>query len=145
MQRAGIGGVHNFDAGLMSPQMVPTRLAYMTPEWCDVFAKAVAMTDSMGMEFTIPSAPGWSATGGPWVENKDGMKKLTWREVQVEGKKEKGKVKNIQLPPISHNTSSFQNFHPVNLQAALAKLMGIEVPEAPAKEYSEQIAVVPAD
>ena len=149
MQRAGIGGVHNFDAGLMSPQMVPTRLTYMTPEWCDVFARAVAMTDSMGMEFTIPSAPGWSATGGPWVENKDGMKKLTWREVQVEGSKAKAKgqkngvkLQHIQLPPISHNTSSFQNFHPVNLQATLAKLMGIEVPETPAKEYSEQIAVV---
>mgnify|MGYP003290970274 CR=1 FL=1 len=148
MQRAGIGGVHNFDAGLLTPQMIPNRLAYMTPAWCDVFEKAVNMADSMGMEFTIPSAPGWSATGGPWVENKDGMKKLTWREVQVEGiltgqrKAQTAKLQHIQLPPVSHNTSSFQNFHPVDLQKSLAKLMGIEVPDVPAKEFSEQIAVL---
>jgi len=147
MQRSGIGGVHNFDAGLMTPQIVEERLEYMTPQWKNAFSFAVALADSMGMEYTIPSAPGWSATGGPWVELKDGMKKLTWREVQVEGQRSKvegqrSKVQKIQLPPICHNTSSFQNFHPVNTQLALAKLLGIEVPETPAKEYAEQIAVV---
>lgn len=147
MRRAGIGGVHNFDAGLLTPQMVPDRLVYMTPAWCDVFSQAVALADSMGMEFTIPSAPGWSATGGPWVEKKDGMKKLTWREVQVEGpqvlrKGQKAKVQHIQLPPVSHNTSTFQNFHPADTQKALAKLLGIEVPDVPPTEYSEQIAVL---
>lgn len=146
MQRAGIGGVHNFDAGLMTPQMIPERLEYMTPKWKEAFSMAVSLADSMGMEYTIPSAPGWSATGGPWVELKDGMKKLTWRELQVEGAKvAKGKSPKeqlIQLPPICQNTSSFQNFRPVDLQKSLAKLLGIEVPDTPAKEYSEQIAVV---
>jgi len=146
MQRVGIGGVHNFDAGLLTPQMIPERLEYMTPKWKDAFSFAVALADSMGMEFTIPSAPGWSATGGPWVNVKDGMKKLTWCEIQVEGAKEskggKQKEQVIQLPPIINVTSSFQNFHPVDIQKSLAKLIGIEVPDAPVKEYAEQIAVV---
>lgn len=148
MQRAGIGGVHNFDAGLLTPQMIPERLTYMTEKWQEAFALAVATADSMGMEYTIPSAPGWSATGGPWVPLKDGMKKLTWREVQVEGHSirkahaTRGCEQLIQLPPVSHNTSSFQNFHPIDAQKSLAKLMGIEVPDVPVKEYSEQIAVI---
>jgi len=83
---------------------------------------------------------------GAWVQLKDGMKKLTWREVQVGGAKvakgKSAKEQAIQLPPICSNTSSFQNFHPVDIQKALAKLLGIDVPDVPAKVYSEQIAVV---
>src|ERR1035441_20500 len=33
MHRIGIAGFQNFDAALSTPQVVPTRLAYMTPEW----------------------------------------------------------------------------------------------------------------
>ena len=37
MHRAGLGGFQNFDASLMTPQVVDKRLAYMTPEWKDAF------------------------------------------------------------------------------------------------------------
>ena len=33
MHRVGLGGYQNFDAALQTPQVVPKRLAYMTPEW----------------------------------------------------------------------------------------------------------------
>lgn len=33
MNRIGLGGFQNFDAALNTPQLVDTRLAYMTPEW----------------------------------------------------------------------------------------------------------------
>ena len=35
MHRVGISGVHLFDAGLNTPQIVPQRVKYMTPEWND--------------------------------------------------------------------------------------------------------------
>ena len=38
MNRVGIGGFQNFDAALNTPQVVPKRLVYMTPEWKGAFS-----------------------------------------------------------------------------------------------------------
>ncbi len=72
MQRVGIGGIHHFDAGsAYTPQIVDHRLIYMHDDWKDAFRYAVGYADSLGMDITVASAPGWSATGGPWVERED--------------------------------------------------------------------------
>ena len=85
MQKTGIVGFHNFDAGLETPQIVDKRLIYMTPEWKDAFKYAINLADSLDMEMTIASSPGWSETGGPWVKDEDAMKKLVWRQVEIKG------------------------------------------------------------
>ncbi|MBP9998479.1 MAG: discoidin domain-containing protein [Bacteroidales bacterium] len=85
MHDAGIVGFHNFDAGLETPQIVEKRIAYMTPEWDRMFSYALDVADSLGMEVTIASSPGWSVTGGPWVSPDDAMKKLVWRTLEIEG------------------------------------------------------------
>ena len=63
MQKTGIVGFHNFDAGLETPQIVDKRLIYMTPEWKEAFKYAINLADSLDMEMTIASSPGWSETG----------------------------------------------------------------------------------
>ncbi|MEQ6332284.1 glycosyl hydrolase [Sphingobium sp. MK2] len=85
MARMGIGGVQNFDANLMTPQIVPDRLTYMTEGWKDAFRHAVKTADAKGLEFAIAASPGWSETGGPWVEPQDGMKKLVWAQADLRG------------------------------------------------------------
>ncbi len=85
MSRIGLGGVQNFDASLQTPQLVDERLVYMTPEWQDAFRLAVAEADRHGLEFAIAASPGWSETGGPWVQPVDGMKKLSWGETILAG------------------------------------------------------------
>jgi alpha-L-rhamnosidase len=85
MKRVGIGGLQNFDAALATPQVVEKRLAYMTPEWKDAFRYAVGLADELGLEMAIASSPGWSETGGPWVKPEQGLKKLVWSELQVQG------------------------------------------------------------
>ncbi|WP_395397522.1 glycosyl hydrolase [Novosphingobium sp. BL-8A] len=97
MHEIGIGGVQAFDANLQSPQIVDKRLVYMTPEWKAAFAAAVREADRLGMEFAIASSPGWSETGGPWVEPADGMKKLVWSEIAVEGVR--GGAIRLPMPP----------------------------------------------
>ena len=111
MHRAGIGGFHNFDAGMATPQIVEKRLEYMTPEWQDAFRYAIQLADSLGMEAAVASAPGWSNTGGPWVKPENAMKKLVWREmkVHVDGKGKKSKTTNLQLPAPYETTGFFQN------------------------------------
>jgi len=85
MKRIGLGGFQNFDASLGTPQIVDKRLIYMDEGWQEAFAYATRLADELGLEMAIASAPGWSSTGGPWVEPKDAMKKLVWKTLDVEG------------------------------------------------------------
>lgn len=107
MHRVGIGGLHNFDASMPTPQIVPNRLIYMTPGWQKAFRHAVEKADSYGMEFGIASSAGWSETGGPWVKPKDAMKKVTWSSLTVKG----GEPIAQKLPNYPKVTGPFQNIH----------------------------------
>jgi hypothetical protein len=83
MKQAGVGGLQNFDAELYAPQIIDKRVNYMSPEWQSLFSQAVNTATEFGIEYGIAASPGWSETGGPWVEPKDGLKKLVWREQDV--------------------------------------------------------------
>ncbi len=109
MDRIGIVGFHQFDAGgaMMAglPPVVETR-PYLSEGWKESFAYAIALADSLGMEIGIASAPGWSSTGGPWVAPEDAMKKLTWRTLEVKGN---GSSQTLQLPEPYKTIGRFQN------------------------------------
>jgi alpha-L-rhamnosidase len=105
MHREGLAGFQTFDAALATPQVVPHRLVYMTPEWKDAFRYATTIADQLGMEEAIAGSPGWSETGGPWVPASQGMKKYVWSETDVEG----GQTSSIVLPHPPANTGAFQN------------------------------------
>lgn len=126
MDRVGIGGFHHFDAALSSPQTVDERLIYMDEGWKDALGYAAKLADSLGLEMTIASCPGWSATGAPWVEPEDAMKKLVWRTAVVEG----GQHYSGQLPEPFRTTGAFQN-------------AGVEGRgSASSAEYYEDVAVI---
>ncbi|WP_346854538.1 glycosyl hydrolase [uncultured Draconibacterium sp.] len=132
MEQSGIGGFQNFDAGMATPQVVDKRLIYMTPEWKDAFGYTTQLADSLNLEMAIAASPGWSQTGGPWVEPKDGMKKLVWRELRVEG----GENFEGKLPAPYTTSGAFQN---VPMESAEVTFSG-EISHLP--EYYEDIAVV---
>jgi hypothetical protein len=105
MHRVGIGGFQNFDAALMTPQIVEKRLTYMTPDWKDAFLYTTKLADSLGLEMAIAGSPGWSESGGPWVTPAQAMKKFVWSETTVEG----GKLFKGVLPKPPSSTGPFQN------------------------------------
>ncbi|MEN2281452.1 glycosyl hydrolase [Algoriphagus sp. SE2] len=105
MKRTGIGGFQNFDANLFTPVVVKEKLVFMTPEWKEAFKLATDLAGDKGLEMAIAGSPGWSVTGGPWVEPKDGMKKYVWSETSVEG----GKKFNGKLKRPSDVTGKYQN------------------------------------
>ena len=105
MHRVGIAGFHNFDAAMATPQVVPRRISYMTPEWKSAFVYATKLADQLGMEEGIAGSPGWSETGGPWVTPAHGMKKYVWSELEVEG----GRSFTGKLPHPPQTTGAFQN------------------------------------
>lgn len=105
MERSGIAGFQNFDASLFTPLVVKKKLVYMTPEWKDAFKFTTELAQQKNMEMAIAGSPGWSVTGGPWVEPKDGMKKYVWTEMRVEG----GKMIDMTLPKPDGVTGRMQN------------------------------------
>ena len=105
MKRSGIAGFMNFDAGFSTPLLIDKKVSYMTDEWKDAFAYAVHLADSLDLEMSVAASPGWSFTGGPWVEPKDGMKKLVWREMRVMG----GTTYDGLLPMPYRTIGAFQN------------------------------------
>jgi alpha-L-rhamnosidase len=105
MNRVGIGGFQNFDANLFTPVVVPKKLVFMTPEWKEAFKYTTDLAQKLNLEMAIAGSPGWSVTGGPWVEPKDGMKKYVWTETRVKG----GDVFKGTLPKPADNIGKFQD------------------------------------
>lgn len=131
MKRSGIGGFQNFDAALMTPQVVEKRLTYMTPEWKDAFLFTTKLADSLKLEMAIAGSPGWSESGGPWVKAEDGMKKIVWSERRITGG---NSITAILLQPPTV-TGTFQN---IPLQAQLSLSAPVEAPP----QYYKDIAVL---
>lgn len=117
MQRVGIGGLQAFDAGLETPQVVDKRLVFMSPEWKQAFRFAAQTADAKGLELAIASSPGWSETGGPWVQPADGLKKVVWSETVVPG----GKPLTAPLAVPPAVTGAYQDLELFDPLAALSK------------------------
>ena len=131
MDRVGIGGMTNFDASLNTPQIVDRRLVYMDPEWKEAFRFAARTAQDKGLELTIASSPGWSETGGPWVQPENAMKKVVWSATDlVGGHPFRGK---LTAPPAA--TGPFQD-----ASLAADEVVGRSAPEAPAR-YSDSLVL----
>ncbi|TCM41494.1 alpha-L-rhamnosidase-like protein [Novosphingobium sp. ST904] len=130
MKRAGIGGAQSFDVNLQSPQIVDQRLVYMTPAWKSAFRAAAREADRLGIELAIASSPGWSETGGPWVPPADGMKKLVWSEVTIEG----GKPFSRALPAPPAITGPFQS---IAAKSGTNSTINEKAPEVPQPFYRD--------
>lgn len=110
LHKSGIAGVHQFDAGGVNmPRTGVQNRPYLSETWKEAFRYALHLADSLGMDFTIASAPGWSSTGGPWVEKEDAMKKLEWVSVDVKG----GKV-HTKLPALRKATGTYLDLEQKN-------------------------------
>ena len=106
MERIGIGGFHQFDAGgIGMPPIVDETMPYLSPQWQVAVRYAMNLAAEKGMETAVASAPGWSSTGGPWVKPADAMKKLTWRTAEVTG----GRIQLIRMPPLFDTPGTYQN------------------------------------
>lgn len=87
MHDAGIAGFHQFNCQLNPTDViVDKRVPIYSPEWDGMFSYALDVADSLGLEVSIASSPGWSITGGPWVTMDGAQKKLTWQTVKVKGR-----------------------------------------------------------
>ncbi len=123
MKQVGIGGFQNFDANLFTPVVVPKKLVFMDADWKAAFKFTTELADKNGLEMAIAGSPGWSVTGGPWVEPKDAMKKYVWTETRIKG----GQAFSGKLPQPSDVLGKFQDA-PLNTAAFLGGYVGKQTP-----------------
>ena len=122
MDAVGIAGFHQFDAGGVNmPKAAPFKRPYLSDSWKEAFRYAVRLADSLGMEMTVASAPGWSCTGGPWVSPEDAMKKLEWQVVEVSG----GNI-DLRLPELKRITGPYQDI-PLRNESLPAPSYGYDI------------------
>ena len=122
MDAVGIAGFHQFDAGGVNmPKAAPFKRPYLSDSWKEAYRYAVRLADSLGMEMTVASAPGWSCTGGPWVTPEDAMKKIEWRVVEVPG----GALE-MKLPDLTKVTGPYQDI-PLRHESLPAPSYGYDI------------------
>ena len=91
MRRAGIGYVIFLEVNVGIPR---GPVDFLSDEWQDIFGHLVAECERIGINITLGVGPGWTGSGGPWVEASQSMQHLVATSVEVSGA---GK-QIIQLP-----------------------------------------------
>ncbi|MDD8026775.1 MAG: glycosyl hydrolase [Acidobacteriota bacterium] len=82
MQKAGIGGAILLEVDVGIPR---GPVAFMSPAWRALFKHAVAETERLGLAITLNAGPGWTGSGGPWVEPGESMQHLVASAAEAEG------------------------------------------------------------
>ncbi|PXA91249.1 glycoside hydrolase, partial [Nostoc sp. 3335mG] len=92
MHTAGIGGVQLFEGALDTPRIIDPPALWGNPTWQSAIRRSATVAQSLGMDLAVASSPGWSATGAPFVQPADAMKKLVWSQGMAVGGKPVGRI-----------------------------------------------------
>jgi hypothetical protein len=82
MKRAGIGGAIFLEVNI-GIQRGPVD--FMSPQWQDLLAHAIAEANRLGIQIALGAGPGWCGTGGPWIQPELSMQHLVAGETNVTG------------------------------------------------------------
>jgi hypothetical protein len=77
MKQAGIGGLLVFDG---NSGIAPGPVAYGSKAWLDLMVHLIERAAALGLKVGVHNAPGWSASGGPWITPERSMQQLVWSE-----------------------------------------------------------------
>lgn len=61
------------------------KVKLFTDEWWDIIHAALKKATELNIEIGIFNSPGWSQSGGPWVEPSQAMRYLTSSEIKIKG------------------------------------------------------------
>ncbi len=91
MDRAGIGNVIYLEVNVGVPR---GPVDFLSEQWQEMFKHAVIECERLGINITLGVGPGWTGSGGPWVQAEQSMQHLVSSSVEVSGS---GK-QTIRLP-----------------------------------------------
>ncbi len=82
MKKAGIGGAL---IGNINPAQKDGKVPMLSEEWWSHMVHAVVEGKRIGVDIGVFNCPGWSQSGGPWVDSTKAMRYLTFSETAIEG------------------------------------------------------------
>ena len=82
MKKTGIGNVVYLEVNNSVPR---GTIDFLSDKWMDMFGHAVAECERLGINITLGVGPGWTGSGGPWVEASQSMQHLVTSSVEVSG------------------------------------------------------------
>ena len=91
MKEAGIGNVLFLEVNVGVPR---GKVDFLSEEWQELFAHAMKECERLGITRTLGVGPGWSGSGGPWVEAGESMRHLVSSTLKVSS----DTIGQIQLP-----------------------------------------------
>ena len=87
-QKAGIGGVQNFQVGGTGQGLVKdTTNAIGSERWQQLMRFAISECRRLGLSYGTHNCPGWSSSAYPTVKPEYSMQKLVWTMVESQGKR----------------------------------------------------------
>jgi len=80
---------------------------FMSEKWQDLFVHAVQEAGKRDISLVLGTGPGWTGSGGPWIEGKDAMKHLMSSKINVSGPKKMSDKLPLPEPyPLTRHISS---------------------------------------
>ena len=83
MARVGIGEA--FIGNIFLEDVRAGKTKVLTPEWWDLVAHALREGGRVGVNIGMFNCPGWSQSGGPWIQPEQSMRRLSDSETRVSG------------------------------------------------------------
>ncbi len=97
MKEAGIGGAEIFNLGSEIANGPWPGQAYRGKAYWDALRHTLAEARRLGLEIALLGTPGYSTTGGPWINLERGMQKVVWSITEADG----GKELSLTLPALA--------------------------------------------
>ncbi len=88
MAEVGIRRVFIGNIGLASSRSIYGKVNILSPEWWEAIHQAMKTATQLGLEIGVFNSPGWSQSGGPWVNPERSMRFLNFKEHNVKGRQQ---------------------------------------------------------
>lgn len=95
MKRAGIGYLVYLEVNVGVPR---GKVDFLSEEWKQLFKHAVEECERLGIAITLGIGPGWTGSGGPWVDAEASMQHLVYSTVEVYGNSNQTINLSVPLP-----------------------------------------------
>ncbi|MDR0349358.1 MAG: glycoside hydrolase family 2 [Tannerella sp.] len=106
MKEAGINRAFIGNIGLNEEESGTGKVKFYSEEWWKILHTALKTATESGIDIGIFNSPGWSQSGGPWIQPEQAMRYLASTSTMVKG----GQKVEITLPrPESPFKESFQD------------------------------------
>lgn len=139
MKRIGIDRAFIGNIGLEDSESGEGPVKFYSEAWWEVMHTALKTATELGIDIGIFNCPGWSQSGGPWVEPQQSMRYLANTSTRITG----GQLVETDLPrPAGERSADFQDVKVIAFPAIDGRTLtpaDTEITTTPSVPHPEQL------